>query len=302
MNCLSKLEHPQLDLIHRGKVRDSFRIDSNTRMIVVTDRISAFNMKIKTPIPHKGAILNGIANYWFKQTEDIVPNHVIKQIDPNITLVKEAKPILLEMVVRGYLAGSMWRAYEKGVRTFSGITVGDGMYRNQKFEQPILTPTVKSATDDEISEEEILKSSLLSPEQYADMKQKALALFQRGTEILAKQGIILVDTKYEFGFLNDELILIDEIHTPDSSRFWNAENYAANPAKAEQMDKEFVRLWLIANKKDGQYLDILADDVVAETSKRYADIYQLVTGNEYQARTEALLEDIEQNLTKAGIL
>lgn len=302
MNCLSKLEHPKLTLIHRGKVRDSFRVDANTRMIVVTDRISAFNMEIKTPIPNKGAILNEIANYWFKHTQDIIPNHFIQQIDPNITLVKEAKPILLEMVVRGYLAGSMWRAYEKGVRVFSGVTVPNGMYKNQKFAQAILTPTVKSATDEAISEEEIANSGLLSAEQYKEVKEKARALFSRGTTTLAKRGVILVDTKYEFGFLDGALILIDEVHTPDSSRFWRAQDYATNPSEAKQIDKEFLRLWLIANKKEGQYVNVLSKNAVAETSKRYTDFYELLMGKKFEPRTANLLKDIEQNLKKAGIL
>jgi len=243
MNCITKLEtnSSKLTFLHRGKVRDSLRVNANTRLIVVTDRISAFNKKIKTPIPNKGAVLNGIAGFWFEKTKHIIPNHVIKIIDPNLMLVKEAEPIKVEMVVRAYLTGSMWRGYEEGQRNFSGSIVPDGMKKNQRFASPLLTPTTKDDDDTEISPDEIIQSGLVNENIWNEMKTKALQLFNFGSTYLAEKGIILVDTKYEFGLIEGKLILIDEIHTPDSSRFWRKSDYEANPDNAEQIDKEFVR-------------------------------------------------------------
>lgn len=281
MHTFSDFNTPQLKTIHKGKVRDSIRVNNKKRLIVVTDRISAFNKKIKTAIPHKGAVLNGITNFWFDQTKDIIPNHLIKVIDPNISLVHEAVPIRVEMIVRGYLTGSMWRGYEKGQRDFSGALAPDGMTKNQAFAAPILTPTTKDEFDTEINEKEIIKSGLVKKATYQKMKETALALFKRGSEYLDKKGIILVDTKYEFGLLNGKLILIDEIHTPDSSRFWKKKDYKKNPNKAEQMDKEFVRQWMLANKVNGEVPLELPTKIVNETSKRYRDIYELVTGQKF---------------------
>ena len=285
MKSLIKFSSPQLKTLHNGKVRDSIRIDKKTRMIVVSDRISAFNKNSQTPIPEKGAILNSITNFWFEKTRHIIDNHFIKQIDPNISLVKEADPIRVEMIVRAYLTGSMWRGYEQGQRVFSGVTVPDGLTKNEAFPTPILTPTTKDKYDTEITEEEIIKRKLVSKKVYQKMKEKALELFQVGSDHLAEQGIILVDTKYEFGLLGKKLILIDEIHTPDSSRFWRAEDYEKNPVKAEQIDKEFVRQWLLKNKKNGQVPDQLPAKVVEETSRRYKDIYQLITGKKFEDTT-----------------
>ncbi len=301
MNCLEKFSTPQLEFLHRGKVRDSLRVDKKTRMIVVSDRISAFNKNSKTPIPDKGAILNGISNFWFEKTKHIVPNHLLEQIDPNITLVKEANPIRVEMIVRAYLTGSMWRAYQKGVRNFCGIDLPEGLTYNQKFDEPIITPTTKDKDDTEITEEEIIARKLASKSVYQKMKKIALELFQAGTEHLEKKGIILVDTKYEFGLLGKKLILIDEIHTPDSSRFWNAENYAQNPDKAEQISKEFVRQWLIKNKKNGKYPDIIEPKIVAETSKRYKQMYELITGEPFQSSGEHIKTRISRNLVERGV-
>lgn len=259
-------------------MRDSIRIDDARRMIVVTDRLSAFNKVLETPIPLKGAVLNGIANFWFEQTRHILDNHLIEQIDPYATIVKEATPIRVEMVVRGYLTGSMWRGYAKGERHFSGVEVPDGMTRHQAFEQPILTPTTKDKDDTAIDEKGILERGLVSADIYQQMKAKALELFAFGSQFLAERGIILVDTKYEFGLLDGQLILIDEIHTPDSSRFWNAEDYAKDPAAVEQIDKEFVRQWMLQNKVDGEVPSVLSDAVIAETMRRYQDIYETVVG------------------------
>jgi len=304
MNYITKLETDsnKLTFLHRGKVRDSLSVNDSTRLIVVTDRISAFNKKIKTAIPNKGAVLNGIANFWFKQTEHIIENHVLRVIDPNLMLVKEAKPIKVEMVVRGYLTGSMWRGYEEGQRNFSGAVVGEGLKKNQRFENPLLTPTTKDEDDTEISPEEILKTGLVAADIWAEMKETALALFKFGSEYLAERGIVLVDTKYEFGLLNGKLILIDEMHTPDSSRFWRKADYEANPDHAEQIDKEFVRQWMLANKIDGEVPLVLAAEVVAETTRRYEEIYEMVTGSKLEVPSSDLKVRIAQNLEKEGLL
>jgi fusion protein PurCD len=278
MNTLTHFASPQLTLLHRGKVRDSLRAPSGDRLIIVTDRLSAFDSVLETAIPHKGAVLNGLANFWFDKTRHIIPNHVIKLVDANAMLVQEAQPIKVEMIVRHYLTGSMWRGYQAGQRTFSGVTVPDGLTKHQPFPEYLVTPTTKEESDREITPENLVSEGWVSQELYDQMREKALALFKVGSDLLKEKGIILVDTKYEFGLLNGELILIDEIHTPDSSRFWSAEDYAQHPESAEQMDKEYVRQWLIANKKDGHYPRALTPEVAREASRRYLDIYERITG------------------------
>ncbi|WP_400193236.1 phosphoribosylaminoimidazolesuccinocarboxamide synthase [Hymenobacter sp. B81] len=280
MNTLPHFTTPQLQLLHRGKVRDSYRAPSGERLIVVTDRLSAFDSVLETAIPYKGAVLNGLANFWFDKTQDIVPNHVIRMVDPNAMLVKEAEPIRVEMIVRGYITGSMLRGYQKGQRTFSGVSVPDGLSKHQRFPEPIVTPTTKEETDREITPENLVSEGWVSAELYEQMRVISLRLFTFASEWMAERGIILVDTKYEFGLLNGELILIDEIHTPDSSRFWDAADYAQNPEGAAQMDKEYVRQWLIAGKTEAGYPTKLTDEVTAEASRRYLDIYQRITGEQ----------------------
>ncbi|MBN1326686.1 MAG: phosphoribosylaminoimidazolesuccinocarboxamide synthase [Candidatus Cloacimonetes bacterium] len=280
MNCLNRIYSPQLDLIHSGKVRESYRVDSQTRMIVVTDRISSFDKVLDSAVPYKGAVLNGISNYWFEQTRTIIDNHLVKMIDPNINLVKEAVPIRIEMIVRGYLTGSMWRGYQKGKRSFSGVDVPDGLQQNDRFSTPIVTPTTKEDSDREISPADIVKEGWTTKTLYDKMEKVSMQLFEFGTKYLEKLGIILVDSKYEFGLLNDELILIDEIHTPDSSRFWSLADYQKNPARVDSIDKEFVRQWLLENKEDGKIKQKLPDEIVQETSRRYREIYQKIVGEE----------------------
>lgn len=278
MNTLTHFASPQLSLLHRGKVRDSLRAPSGDRLIIVTDRLSAFDNVLETAIPHKGAVLNGLANFWFEKTAHIIPNHVIKLVDANAMLVKEAQPIKVEMIVRNYITGSMLRGYQKGQRTFSGVTVPDGLTKHQQFPEPIVTPTTKEESDREITPENLVSEGWVTKELYDQMAVKSQMLFAVGSRLLAEKGIILVDTKYEFGLLNGQLILIDEMHTPDSSRFWSAEEYAKNPETVEQMDKEYVRQWLIANKKDGEYPRALTPEVAQEASRRYLDIYERITG------------------------
>lgn len=303
INTLEKFESPQLKKLHAGKVRDSIRINEKRRMIVVTDRISAFNKNLEnSAIPAKGAVLNSLTNYWFKKTEHIIPNHLIEQIDDNISLVKEADPIRVEMIVRAYLTGSMWRGYEKGGRNFSGVEVIDGLTKNQKFPEPILTPTTKDEFDTEITEEEIIKLRLVDEKTYQKMKEISLQLFDYGSKFLEQKGIILVDTKYEFGFSDGQLILIDEIHTPDSSRFWKKDDYDKSPEDVEQMDKEFVRQWMLNNKIKGQIPSNLPKEVIEETSKRYRDIYKDITGEEYIMPNFDVHSRIYQNLVAKGII
>ena len=269
---------PQLLRLHSGKVRDSYRINPQTRLIAVTDRLSAFDFVLQTPIANKGAVLNSLASWWFKQTQSIIPNHFIEQPDPNIAIVHEAQPIRVEMVVRGYLSGSVWRGYQHGERTFSGVTLPDGLVKHARFEQPIVTPTTKEKNDRPISEDELVREGFTTHAQYRQMHAKALELYNFGAQLLLQRGIILVDTKYEFGLLNGELILIDEIHTPDSSRFWSLEEYTQNPETARQIDKEYIRQWLLANKQDGAYPTALPHDIAEEAGRRYVEIYETVTG------------------------
>ena len=302
MNILTNFTTPQLEKIHQGKVRDSFRIDAKTRMIVATDRISSFDFVLKTPVPGKGAVLNSLAAFWFENTRDIIDNHFIKLLDPSISLVREAEPIRVEMIVRGYLTGSAWRGYQNGKRSVSGAPIPEGMTKNQAFPKPIVTPTTKEKNDREISPEDLVKEGWVSADLYRQMEEAALKLFERGSKMLAERGIILVDTKYEFGLIDGKLVLIDEIHTPDSSRFWSKENYEADPENAEQLDKEYVRGYLLKNKKDGRYPDTLPPDVVQETTRRYREIYRMITGQTLPDVEGDVLARIRYNLVQQGII
>ncbi len=277
------LEHfttPQLKKLHSGKVRESFVWEEGKRLIVVTDRLSAFNKILEDPIPGKGAVLNNLSNFWFQKTAHIVPNHFIEQPDDNMSIVKEAVPVKVEMIVRGYLSGHAWREYEKGKRELSGQKLPDGMQKNDPFPEPVVTPTTKDKDDTDISPEEIISRGLASEELFEKMKSAALALYRFGSEFLKEKGIILADTKYEFGLIDGELHLIDEIHTPDSSRFWDREDYEKNPRQAEEMSKEFVRQWMLKNKKNGNLPANLPENIVEEVAGKYREIYKRITGNE----------------------
>ncbi len=280
MKPLQEISSPQIKKIHKGKVRDSFRIDDKRRLIVATDRLSSFDMVLDTKIPGKGAVLNSLAAWWFDKTKDIVDNHMIKSVGTNASLVHEAEPIKIEMIVRGYITGSAWRKYEKGGRDVSGVTIPDGLEKNDAFPKPILTPTTKEESDREISRDQLIKEGWTTEDIYKQMEEYSLKLFERGSKLLKERGIILVDTKYEFGIKDGQVILIDEIHTPDSSRFWSAEDHEKNHTKVEQLDKEFVRNYLMEHKKDGKYPTTLPDKIVAETVRRYEAIYKMITGKE----------------------
>lgn len=302
MNVLSAASTPQLQTIHRGKVRDSLRVDAATRLLIVSDRLSAFDRVLETPIPLKGEVLSCLANWWFEKTADIVPNHVLRAVDPVATLVREVEPIRIEMVVRGYLTGSMGRAYAAGARTFCGAAVSDGLAPNARFPQPLVTPTTKEKNDREISPAEIVSEGWTTAERYAQMRDVALRLFERGTRLLAEKGLILVDTKYEFGLLDGQLTLIDEIHTPDSSRMWDQAAYDRDPARVEAHDKEYVRAWLRQNRKNGEYPTALPDDVVRETTRRYVDIFERITGEKLAATDEDPRARLARNLAQAGLI
>lgn len=303
MKCLDVFATPQLEKIHRGKVRDSYRVSAAQRLVAVTDRISAFDSVLKSCIPCKGAVLNSISNFWFEKTKDIISNHLIAEVDPCINLVTEAEPVRIEMIVRGYLTGSMWRGYEKGKREFSGVKVKDGMKKNDKFDSPIITPTTKEDSDREITPDAITAEGWTTAGIYGKMAEAALALYERGSRVLYEKGIILVDTKYEFGLVNGELILIDEIHTPDSSRFWKRDDYEKNPAACDQIDKEYVRQWLIANKKDGEYPDTLPDEIITGTAQRYCEICEIITGIKFSPDTVGNVKQrVIDNLLSANLI
>ncbi len=294
---------------YEGKVRDNY-ILNDKRLIITTDRISAFD-RVLCSLPFKGQVLNQISTFWFEKTKKIIQNHIIDVPDPNVMVVHECKPYPVEMVVRGYITGvtttSAWYNYERGVRNFCGNILPEGLKKNQKFDKPIITPTTKAhkGHDESISGEEIVKRGLVDEKTYRKMEKAALELFNFGAKLVAKNNLILVDTKYEFGDLNGKLILIDEIHTPDSSRFWIKDTYNDLFSKGEEpqkLDKEYVRQWL-ANKGfigEGKIPEI-PDEVKIEAAKRYITAYEMVTGKEFKAKNEDVAKRIERNLKKAKI-
>ena len=294
--------------LYVGKVRDVYNIADEMLVMVVSDRISAFDVVLPKGIPFKGQILNTIAAKFLDATADIVPNWKISTPDPMVTLGKKCEPLKLEVIVRGYLAGSAWREYQSGIRELCGIKLPEGMKENDKFPTPIITPTTKAdeGHDENISKEEAIAQGIVSAEDYALLEKYAIALFQRGTEIAAKRGLILVDTKYEFGKIGNEIILIDEIHTPDSSRYFYAEGYEERQAKGEkqrQLSKEFVREWLMENGfqgKEGQKVPEMTEEIVNSISERYMELYEQITGEKFERGDSInIIERIENNVSKA---
>lgn len=291
-----------------GKVRDVYNIADKVLVMVVSDRISAFDVVLPKGIPFKGQILNQIAAKFLDATADIVPNWKISTPDPMVTLGKRCVPLKLEVIVRGYLAGSAWREYQAGARELCGVKLPEGMKENDKFPTPIITPTTKAdeGHDENISKEEAIAKGIVSREDYELLEKYALALFQRGSEIAAKRGLILVDTKYEFGKDGDKIILIDEIHTPDSSRYFYADGYEEKQRKGEkqrQLSKEFVREWLMENGfqgKEGQKVPEMTPEIVEKISERYMELYEHITGEKFRRTdTENVLQRIENNVSKA---
>lgn len=295
--------------LYVGKVRDVYNINNDLLVMVVSDRISAFDVVLPKGIPYKGQVLNQIAAKFLDATADIVPNWKISTPDPMVTIGHRCEPYPVEMIVRGYLTGSSWREYKKGERQICGVPIPDGLVEHQKFENPILTPTTKAeqgAHDENISREEIFKSGLVSENEYLELERISLALFERGTEIAKKMGLILVDTKYEFGKKDGKIYLIDEIHTPDSSRYFYLDGYQERQAKGEpqkQLSKEFVREWLMKNDfqgLEGQKLPDLPDAFVNEISERYIELFESITGEKFQReRLEDVHKRLENNILKA---
>jgi phosphoribosylaminoimidazole-succinocarboxamide synthase len=291
--------------LYVGKVRDVYDIEGRYLVMVVTDRISAFDVVLPRGIPYKGQVLNQIASKFLDATEDICPNWKIASPDPMVTAGYKCETFPVEMIVRGYLTGSAWRDYKAGAREISGVRLPDGMREHQKFPTPILTPTTKAeigAHDQNISREEIISTGLVSKEDYETLERYALALFARGAEMAARRGLILVDTKYEFGKRDGEITLIDEIHTPDSSRYFYADTYADHFAKGlpqRQLSKEFVREWLMDNGfqgRAGERVPEMTDDIVASISERYIELYENITGEKFhKSNSDDRLAEIEEN-------
>ena len=309
MNALTSTNYnfPGQKQVYNGKVRDVYFIGDDQLVMVATDRISAFDVILPKGIPFKGQILNQIAAKFLDATTDIVPNWKQATPDPMVTVGIRCEGYPIEMIVRGYLCGSAWRAYKSGVREICGVALPEGMRENEQFPTPIITPTTKAeigAHDEDISREQIISQGLVSEAEYAQLEKYTLALFQRGQEIAAKQGLILVDTKYEFGKHGDQILLMDEVHTPDSSRYFYADEYeqrfqAGLPQK--QLSKEFVREWLIENGfqgKEGQQVPEMTDEVVAGITDRYIELYECITGEKLviEASTEDLTARIENNV------
>jgi phosphoribosylaminoimidazole-succinocarboxamide synthase len=280
---------PRQTAFYKGKVRDVYTIDNKYLVMVVSDRISAFDVVLPEAIPYKGQVLNQIAAKFLAATADIVPNWVITVPDPSVTIGRICEPFKVEMVIRGYLAGHAWREYNSGKRQVCGVSLPDGLRENDILPEPIITPTTKASVghDEDISGEQILARGIVSEADYQQLEAYTRALFKRGTEIAAKQGLILVDTKYEFGKADGTIYLIDEIHTPDSSRYFYSEGYDERQEKGEpqkQLSKEFVRRWLIENGfqgKDGQTVPLMTEEIVKSISERYIELYEKITGENF---------------------
>jgi phosphoribosylaminoimidazole-succinocarboxamide synthase len=291
--------------VYKGKVRDVYTLENELLVMVASDRISAFDHILPKGIPCKGQVLNQVATMFLEATRDIVPNWLVATPDPSVAVGYACEPIRVEMVIRGYLAGHSAREYAAGKRVLCGVKLPEGMKENDKFPEPIITPATKAdeGHDEDISREDILARSIVPEDIYLQMEKYTRALFQRGTEMAAKQGLILVDTKYEFGLRNGEVILIDEIHTPDSSRYFYAEGYQDRQNRNEpqkQLSKEFVRQWLIENGfqgLEGQTMPFMPDDFVNTITERYIELYERITGLTFEpAPTENIEERIEKNV------
>lgn len=309
MSTLTKthFKFPNQTAVYHGKVREVYTIDDDLLILIATDRLSAFDVVMPKGIPYKGQILNQIALRFMELTQDVVPNWLIASPDPNVTIGKRCEPFKVEMVIRGYLSGHAAREYADGKRMLCGVSLPENLKENDAFPVPIITPSTKEDLglhDEDISREEILKRGIVSEADYLILESYTRALFQKGSEIAAEQGLILVDTKYEFGKTKSgEIVLIDEIHTPDSSRYFYAEGYAERQQKEEpqkQLSKEFVRQWLISNGfqgKEGQVLPEMTDDYIQTVSDRYQELYEQIIGMPFvPAELNAIESRIEQNV------
>ena len=298
-------EFPGQTNVYKGKVRDVYTLGNGILVMVASDRISAFDHILPKGIPHKGQVLNQVATLFLDATRDIVPNWLIGTPDPSVAIGYACEPVRVEMVIRGYLAGHSAREYKLGKRMLCGVALPEGMKENDKFPEPIITPASKAEEghDEDISREDILANGIVPEAIYLLMEKYTRALFQRGTEMAAERGLILVDTKYEFGIRNGEVILIDEIHTPDSSRFFYADGYQERQDKNEpqkQLSKEFVRQWLIENDfqgLDGQTMPVMPDEFVQTVTDRYIELYEVITGKKFQRADTSNIENrIQQNV------
>ena len=297
---------PERTSFYKGKVRDVYSIGNDLLVMIASDRISAFDVVLPRAIPFKGQVLNQIAAHMLEATADVVPNWRLASPDPNITIGYRCEPFKVEMVIRGYLTGHAWRTYKSGLRVLCGVTLPEGLKEHDRLPEPIITPTTKASEghDEDISREEIIAQGIVSEADYNQLESYTRKLFARGTELAASQGLILVDTKYEFGKRGDEILLMDEIHTPDSSRYFYAEGYAERQARGEQqrqLSKEFVREWLIANNfmgKEGQTVPEMTNEWIAQISDRYIELYEQVTGKLF-ARQDYM--HAEERMEKAVI-
>lgn len=298
-------EFPGQTNVYKGKVRDVYSLDSGLLVMVASDRISAFDHILPKGIPHKGQVLNQVATYFLDATKNIVPNWLIAAPDPSVAIGYACEPFRVEMVIRGYLAGHAAREYKAGKRILCGVKMPEGMKENDKFPEPIITPATKAdeGHDEDISREEIIAQNIIAEDLYLQLEEFTRLLFQKGTEMAAEQGLILVDTKYEFGLLNGKVILIDEIHTPDSSRYFYADGYEERQVKGEnqkQLSKEFVREWLIENDfqgLDGQQMPEMPDSFVSTVTERYIELYEKILGRKFKpADTSDINNRVLQNL------
>lgn len=303
----TQFNFPGQKSVYKGKVREVYTLDNNVLVMIATDRLSAFDVVMPKGIPYKGQILNQIATKMMGATADIVPNWLIATPDPNVAIGHACEPFKVEMVIRGYLSGHAAREYKAGKRTLCGVSMPEGMKENDAFPEPIITPATKAEMgdhDEDISKEDILAKGIVSPVDYEVLEKYTRALFQRGTELAAARGLILVDTKYEFGkTASGEIVLIDEIHTPDSSRYFYTNGYKERQAKGEaqkQLSKEFVRQWLISHEfqgLEGQTLPEMSDEYIATVSERYIELYENITGEAFvKAPLEDIVQRIEQNV------
>ncbi len=301
----SDFNFPGQKNVYKGKVRDVYTLENDLLVMVASDRISAFDHILPKGIPHKGQVLNQVATMFLNATKDIVPNWLIATPDPSVAIGYACEPVRVEMVIRGYLAGHSAREYKAGKRMLCGVALPEGMKENDRFPEPIITPATKAdeGHDEDISREDILAKNIVPEAVYLQMEKYTRALFQRGTEMAAERGLILVDTKYEFGIRNGEVILIDEIHTPDSSRYFYADGYQERQDRNEpqkQLSKEFVRQWLIENHfqgLEGQTMPVMPDEFVETVTQRYIELYEKITGSSFQkADTTDIASRIEKNV------
>ena len=309
MEAITKTNYnfPGQTNVYHGKVRDVYTIGEDTLVMIATDRISAFDIVLPKGIPYKGQVLNQIASRFLDATSDIVPNWKLDSPDPMVTVGHRCDPFKVEMVIRGYITGSAWRDYKKGARAICGIPLADGLRENQKFETPLITPTTKAdeGHDENISKEEIIAQGLVSRDDYEMLEKYTFELFKRGTEMAASKGLILVDTKYEFGKKDGEIYLIDEIHTPDSSRYFYSEGYLQRFEKGEeqkQLSKEFVRKWLMENGfqgQEGQDVPEMTNEYCKSVSDRYIELFEKIVGEKFEkADAVNIMARIEDNITK----